>query len=138
MMTVAEKQPRTPAQYGRDAEKDAEKRLRKDGWTVTRSHLSRGAADLVAIDAFGRTRMIQVKSCQIFRPTAFNRGIMEILAAPAVWERCVYGYVWSKGHAITVTITANGSITVEGKEPYRAAVADAVAKLSKRIAQASR
>lgn len=124
--------PMTPAQYGRQCEVTAAKELKADGWTVTRSHLSRGGADLVAsklLDGIvAVTRHVQVKSCQTFRPTFCNKGVQEILSTPPVWERVVMGYLYGHGHIVTITFAPDGTAHVTGKAPYAKQVETAVLK----------
>lgn len=131
LIVHAPKAPPTPQAYGRKCEVDAATELKKHGWQVTRSHLSRGAADLSATKlesgVLATSILIQVKSCQVFRPTFCNKGLAEILTAPPVHRRECWGYVWGKGHVVTVSVTPDSRVSVTGKEPYASAVRTAVA-----------
>jgi hypothetical protein len=114
--------PTTPSRYGRQCEADAEQELRRAGWMVTRSHLSRGAADLTATklipgEFVAVTRLVQVKACMSWNTANAIRGYREILTAPPVWQREVWIYCHGRGHVASILIDADGATRVEAYKP---------------------
>jgi hypothetical protein len=73
-----------------------------------------------------------VKGCMTFRDGFMNAGVREIATTPPVYARECWGYVYSKGHVVTVSFDAAGNITVTGKEPYRSAVEKAVQRMRRK------
>lgn len=122
----------SPQQYGRECERKAMKELQRDAYTVTRSHLSRGGADLVGIRDDGAVQ-VQVKSLYgTYRPSWCNDGVREVLQLPTSARRLVFGYIRGQGHVVTVEVLADGACVVTGREPYRGDVERAVGRMRRK------
>ncbi len=124
--------PRSKTPFWRRCEARVLRDLAREGYTTTRSHLSRGAADIIATCETD-TLHVQVKSVATFRPSSFNAGVREILALRTGDRRQMRGFVQGKGHVVTVEIAPDwpGGFVVSGKEPYRSAVAEALKRMQK-------
>lgn len=97
--------------------------LRQEGYTVTRSQDSRGAADFVAVSARG-VRLVQVKSISTFTPGCANEavrdwlglGAFKLVHCPPDTSRDVW--VWLRGSdtapAVIVTIDHAGTLDASG------------------------
>lgn len=108
---------------GRRYERLTAARLRADGYTVTRSQDSKGAADLVAYGPRG-TRVVQVKSVSDYTPGCANAGLRELLglgpfkavaAGPGISREC---WVWMRGTndapLVIVRVDHAGNVRVAG------------------------
>ena len=109
---------------GRRYERLTRARLEADGYTVTKSQDSKGAADLVAYGPKG-TRLVQVKSVSTYTPGCANEGIREILGlatfkAPRVGPGITREvWCWMRGTEdkplVIVRIDHAGQVKVSGE-----------------------
>lgn len=108
---------------GRKYERLTRRALEAEGYTVTKSQDSKGAADLVAYGPKG-TRLVQVKSASDYTPGIANQGLRELLGlstfkAVAVGPRITREvWAWMRGSddkpLVIVRVSPKGRVTVEG------------------------
>lgn len=115
--------PLTPAQYGRQVEARAAAAFVRAGYTVTRSHLSRGKADFIAIGA--DTVQVQVKSASTPARVAYavQACAKDIEGMPNSARRVGCIYLYGRGEVARIELTADGwSATGTQREAARAAL----------------
>lgn len=117
----------SPSEYGRKCERDAAALFRKQGYTTTLAHLSRGASDLLAVNA-KETLQIQVKSAS--KPErlfpALRACMKDMRGMPEGARRYGLIYLYRHGLVLELELAGNKWRMLYSKTPVEIADVHAV------------
>lgn len=132
-LTYHEPKPPSPWTVGRRAETAAQKVLKREGYTCTKTPWSMGPADIWAVAKAGTrgptARLVQVKRRSVFAAADLNEAVRKLLrrsVAAGVRREVWLSLGTSAGFVVRVEIEPDGTIAVGGKGVYPMQVWDAL------------